>query len=143
MVLKAIHISFRKLLVFTVLVILFSCEKPITGILNCSECMAEEPVTVSLEIKVGYQNTPAEIYVYEGNLEDNILLESFFSTSDKVTRTVPVNKKYTVTAVYLLESDYIAVNSVYPRVVFDDESCDEPCYYVYNNKVDLRLKYTK
>ncbi len=143
MVLKDFHIRFRQITLFIIMTILFSCEKPVTGIIKCSECKTDEPVTATLEIKIGYQNNPAVVSIYEGNLEDSILYESFFTFLDKVTRSVPVNKKYTLTAVYSLESQYIVVNSVYPRVLYDEVSCDVPCYVVYDKTVDLRLKYTK
>lgn len=124
--------------------VFFSCEKPGTGIINCSECKQEEPVTASIEIITVYMQNPAMINIYEGNLEDNILMDTFEAFSDRITRVVPVNRKYTVTADYnITGKSYIVVNSVYPRVLYDDESCDEPCYYVYDDMIDMRLKYTK
>jgi hypothetical protein len=57
---------------------------------------------------------------------------------------VPINKKYTATATYY-KSDikYVAVDSATPRVKYDKNQCDDPCYFVYDRVVDLRLKYTK
>ena len=142
MVLKCFKIRFRQALLFIILVVLFSCEKPVTGIIKCSECRLNEPVEATLNMRISSKYNAATINIYEGNLEDSILYESFVTAFENVTRIVPVNKKYTFTAVYSIGAQYIVVNSVYPRVLYDEESCEEPCYYVYDKVVDLRLKYT-
>ena len=131
----------RRTLVFITLVLFFSCEKPVAGIIDCSECTSDEPVTAILHIRLDAQLTTVNIY--EGNLEDSILYESITGPYGDITRIVPINKKYTLTAIYYLSAKYIVVNSVTPHVLYDEESCDEPCYYVYDRVVDLRLKYTR
>ncbi len=125
------------------IVVFFSCEKPLTGFINCSQCTSDEPVIAVLEIRLS-SYTISTVNIYEGYIEDNILYESFTSSADKVTREVPLNKKYTLTAVYYMDGkEYIVVNSVSPRVIYDEESCDEPCYYIYDKFVNLRLRYTE
>jgi len=55
---------------------------------------------------------------------------------------VSLNKKYTVTATYQIDGDtYIAVDSAFPRVKYTKEQCEDPCYFVYDRIVDLRIKY--
>ena len=87
----------------------FSCEKPLTGFINCSQCISDEPVTAKLEIRLSSFTIPT-VNIYEGYLEDNILYESFTASTDKVIREVPLNKKYTMTAVYRLDNKVIIVN---------------------------------
>lgn len=36
---------------------------------------------------------------------------------------------------------YITTGAARPKVRYDETSCDEPCYYVYDNVIDLRLRY--
>jgi len=125
------------------ILVFFSCEKPLTGFINCSQCKSDEPVTANIEIRLS-SYTQSIVNIYEGYLEDSILYETFTTSADKVTREVPLNKKYTLTAVYYMEGkEYIVVNSVSPGVLYDEESCDEPCYYIYDKFVDLRLRYTE
>jgi hypothetical protein len=129
------------IIAFSVLVLLFSCEKH--PIVNCSECEQEEPLKAKLEIRLenGYNTT---VNIYEGNLEDSIIYISKFAGSNRVYEYVPLNRKYTITATYYDRGNYyIVINSVIPRVVYDEYSCEEPCYYVYDRKVNLRLKYKK
>ena len=134
-----------RLFLFLILVICFSCEEQ--GIfIKCPDCTAEEPLKTDLEIKLDltFYSSATLIEVYEGNLEDNILYSSYNTLRTKTTIPVTINKKYTVTATYYIPGDYyITVDSATPRVRYDKEQCDDPCYFVYDRIIDLRLKHTK
>lgn len=134
-----------RLFLFLILVICFSCEEQ--GLfVKCPDCTAEEPLKTNLEIKIdiNFYSNATLIKVYEGNLEDNILYSSYQSSGTGTTIPVTINKKYTVTATYYISGNYyIAVDSATPRVKYDKEQCNDPCYFVYDRVVDLRLKYTK
>lgn len=141
MVLKGYIKSAVAAIIFSVLVLFFSCDKP--AVINCSECEADEPLTARLEIALqnGYNAT---INIYEGNLEDSIVYMSVFSEDDHYYQKVPLNRKYTITATYYDRGNrYVVVNSVIPRVLFDEYSCEEPCYFVYDRKVNMKIKYKK
>ena len=135
----------KEIFLFLTLVICFSCEEQ--GLfVKCPDCTAEEPLKTNLEIKFdrGFNGGATSIKVYEGNLEDSVLYRSFNASGTKTTIQVTINKKYTVTATYYITGGYyISVDSATPRVRYDKEQCDEPCYFVYDRVVDLRLKYTK
>jgi hypothetical protein len=133
-----------RLILFVVLVGVFSCEKGF--ITKCQDCTSEEPVTVELEISVDNPVTSTRnvtINIYEGNLEDNILIRSYQMQNREVTYfEAQINKKYTVTANYTYGNrTYIAVDSTIPRIRYEPDECEEPCYYIYNKNLDLRLKY--
>jgi hypothetical protein len=133
-------------IILFVLIILLSCDKqPL--ITPCKNCTESEPVTALLEAKINeYSKTTsiAVINLYEGNIEDSILLGRYSFPSEKWSRTVSVNKKYTVTATYLFYgSEYTAIDSATPRVKYETEQCEKPCYYVYDTNLDLRIKYLK
>jgi hypothetical protein len=142
MVLKGYIKIISVTIVFSMLALVFSCEK--TGqIIICSECLSSEPVDANLEISLE-RNQQVTVNIYEGNLEDSIIYESINTESSTLYRTLPLNRKYTFTATYYDRGDYyIVVNSVTPRVKYDEAFCEEPCYYVFDKHVDLRLKYTK
>lgn len=134
---------FRLVFLF-VLVFSFSCEE-YGLIFHCPDCTTDEPVRAKLEAKLeAFNFSQTLVQIWEGNLEDSILLGSFQSTSETFYHDVTINKKYTVTATYHISGNtYVAVDSVTPRVKYDKELCDDPCYYIYDRIVDLRLKYTK
>jgi len=126
--------------VFILISVFFSCEEII--IIDCTECVTKEPLEALLEIKLEENQQGARITIYQGNLEDNIILRQFNSNSTVVYQEVPLNKSYTLTAEYTRgEIMNVAVNSVQPRVKYVEEKCTEPCYYTYDIKVNLMLKY--
>jgi hypothetical protein len=140
----------RTILVITVFIlisVLFSCEEII--IIDCTECVTNEPSDALLEIQLEENPQGALITIYQGNMEDNIILRQFTSFSKVAYQEVPFNKSYTLTAEYTLdkivytqdEKVYVAVNTVQPRVKYVEEKCTDPCYYTYDQKVNLRLKY--
>jgi hypothetical protein len=133
------------LFLFLILVFCFSCEEQ-GLIVKCPDCTAEEPLETNLEIKL--ESSPygrlTLVQIYEGNLEDSVLYSSYHTTRPSTALSVTINKKYTVTASYYISNNqYIAVDSATPKVKYDKDQCDEPCYYVYDKVVNLRLKYTK
>jgi hypothetical protein len=132
-------------ILFPLLVLLFSCDKP--GLfVSCSDCKEEDPVEVLIEAKIDpYEltNHSCEISIFEGNLEDNILISKYTSDTSPVIIKVHINKKYTIMAEYYRYGTfYTAFDSATPRVRYEKDLCEKPCYLVYDNKVDLRIKYT-
>jgi hypothetical protein len=134
-----------KIFLVTMLMFFFSCEDQ--GLfIKCPDCKSEEPKKTDLNIKLdnAYYGFTTVVNVYEGNLEDSVLYNSFEVYGDQTIVNVFMNKKYTVTATYYIPPDYyIAIDAVTPRVRFDKTKCDDPCYFVYDKNIDLRLKYTK
>jgi hypothetical protein len=134
-----------KLLLSIIIIFFFSCEDQ-GLIVKCPDCRTDEPKQTDLEIKLDSETfgTPVLIKVYEGNLEDSVLYSSINVSASSTTISVTMNKKYTVTATYHLNDNYYtAVDSATPRVRFEKDLCDNPCYFVYDRTIDLRLKYTK
>lgn len=125
------------------MVLIFSCEKQGIFFL-CDDCKTEEPINTTLEIKLhmDFYGNPVLLKIYEGNLEDSVLYRTYTTVVDKTTVTVALNKKYTVTATYYRLGDiYIAVDSATPSVKYDEDQCDNPCYFVYDRLIDLRIKH--
>jgi hypothetical protein len=132
-----------RIISFIILVISFSCDDQ-SFIVQCSDCTADEPVTVELyaDLEPDYAYE-AFIQIWEGNIEDSILVGSYMSYSKVFTQSVTLNKKYTITAEYNISGDtYIAVDSATPRVKYEKSQCEDPCFYIYDRKCNLKLKYT-
>src|SRR5450759_866931 len=122
----------------------FACEDQ-GLVVKCPDCLAEEPTDANLEIKLDVNRLGGAILIniYEGNIEDSILYSSIQTISSTATLSVTLNKKYTATATYYVNDNYyVAIDSATPRVRFDKTQCDDPCYFVYDKNIDLRLKYT-
>jgi hypothetical protein len=121
----------------------FSCEEQ-GLIVKCPDCVSDEPVKTSLEVKLdlNYMGMSVLVNVYEGNLEDSILYYTIGVNSEKTTIPVTLNKKYTITATYFHPDNYyVTIDAATPRVRYEKNQCDDPCYFVYDKEIDLRLKY--
>ncbi len=124
------------------IIICFSCEGDILTV-DCNNCVEKEPDNALVKIKLRTTSAPVILRIYEGNLEDGILNSTYETNGPDYSVTTGLNKMYTFTATYNIDSKtYIAVSSTIPRVKYDKTQCDNPCYFIYDNVVDLRLKYT-
>jgi hypothetical protein len=90
---------FTEAVIFLLLIMVFSCEKG--EFVKCSDCVEEEPVEADIvaDLDPTYFYS-AIVQIWEGNLEDSLLVGSFTSYSKTFSHTVTLNKKYTVTAKY-------------------------------------------
>ena len=130
-------------IISVVVLILLSCNEKIIFV-TCSECVADEPTTASIELKLEPEASNwVTVRVYRGNIEDSVLVDTFTSSAAEETYTGDVNTRYTFSAEYFSQTGRrtIAFDTAYPRVKFEDKQCDNPCYFVYDNKVNLRIKY--
>jgi hypothetical protein len=124
-----------------IMIFVFSCEKQ--GIfVNCSDCVEDEPVTAELQADLDPDYFyGAVVEIWEGYLEDSISVGKVTVYRKSFTQTVVLNKKYTITATYWVDNtQYIAVDSATPRVRYDKSQCENPCYFVYDRKCNLKLK---
>ena len=138
---------FRKLLIiisFPLFTILFSCEENGSWV-DCKECFPEEPLEALIEVKLTslqLTHTESTLRIYEGTLETGNLLNTYQTYQETFTCYLPVNKEYTITYSFFYPGNYYTiVDAVYPRVKYDRSSCEEECFFVYDTKVNLRLKY--
>jgi hypothetical protein len=128
------------------LVLCFSCEKSFPGMINCSECSDNEPIRINLKLKFSahYYHIDIKLDIFEGNVEDSVIYQSFSTVKTSTTISVPKNKHYSLVAKYYLpEGTFLVINSVFPTVKYDETECEKVCYYVVGNVVDLRLRYPK
>ena len=141
MIKQFIFLIFNLIIIFTM-----SCEGS-ELLVKCSDCTVNEPyeATLKCQIDAHFQNGTL-LQVWEGKLEDSILVYTnrVFSPSSVFETKVPLNRHYTVTATYTIDNKtYIAVGSASPKVKRTNSKCDDACYYVYGNEVNLQLKYSK
>jgi hypothetical protein len=133
-----------KVIFLIFMILLFSCED--NGIIiDCEECTASEPqdAIIRAEIDVNYTQGTI-VMLWEGKIEDKLLLDSVKIFTATYEKKVSINKTYTITARYTINNkQYTAVDSATPRVRYTTDYCEEPCYYLYDLTCDLRLKYTK
>ena len=113
-------------------------------IVDCDKCELIEPITCTLRIELGEvlgSNTLYDVTIYRGKIEDGVVIYNVTSHTS-VNYTVGLNSEYTVTASVVINGkEYTAVDSTRPRVDVITNSCEETCYWVVNNTVNLKIKY--
>jgi hypothetical protein len=140
MVLKIMR-NILRVILYMILTICFSCEEQ-GFIVNCSDCVSEEPKKADIKVKVTDLDVPVYVVVYEGELEDSVIYDSALANLSEISFSVSLNKQYTLSAFYSVAGNfYTAVDAVSPRVRYTKEDCDDPCYFIYDKTADLRLKY--
>lgn len=111
---------------------------------DCSECTFTEPTNCLLRIELGetiFSGTPYEVTIYRGTIEDGIVIYNA-SSYTSFTYTVSINSEYTVmSSVEKNGKEYIAVGATIPRTRIIEDVCEETCYIVVDNTVDLEIKY--
>ena len=122
-----------------------SCEEMAAP--QCDECFEEAPTETTIDITLYNKYieqcdvTPV-INLYDGDYENQILISTFTATSDCHSPSLPVEKRYTFSASYIINGVvYIAYDSVTPKLKYSKSECEHACYYVYNTEVNLALKY--
>jgi hypothetical protein len=131
----------KRIFIFTLLVVCFSCED-LGWITDCNDCTQTEPDDVNLIIKLTSKDSPVKISVYEGEIEDSVLYSYAEIWGESYTPGVKLYKKYTVAAIYQINGNtYVAIDSANPKVKYTEDQCEKPCYFIYDRTIDLRLKY--
>ena len=126
------------------MILLTSCEKGF--ITNCGECRRNIPDDIALKIYIiGRDYVPSDplFTLYEGAVEDSvILMRQYIEGSSITSYQALLYKDYTATLEFFVDGQkYVTVDAACPQMRYDESSCDEACYYVYDNILDLRLRY--
>lgn len=137
--------EFKRYMFLLIIVLLFSCEDSKYNT-DCNDCLEDEPEQTTLVAELDDPGVSGVLIIlYEGRIEDNVVYDStgvYYSGSYE--KRVALNRMYTITATYVKNNKvYTVVNSTTPRVKYTETMCEEPCYFVYDRKMDLKLKYTK
>ncbi len=131
--------------VVVLLTLLFSCEDSIVS--DCRDCYPES--TPPAQLKILYRNPDyvplnPKVTLYEGAVEDSIIIRKY--NIEMPVSYIEVDailyKDYSATLEFFIDGRrYITTAAACPKAGFDESSCEEPCYFVYDNVLDLRLRY--
>jgi hypothetical protein len=127
------------------MLMLFSCEEgPIT---DCDKCNPDGISKPQLTIYIrnpDYEPANPLVTIYEGAIEDSIVLDriNVNESYSYITYDAVLYKDYTATVEFFLNSvKYVSVGAACPKVRYDESTCGEPCYFLYDDVIDLRLRY--
>jgi hypothetical protein len=131
----------NKILFFTFLMLISSCEEYIS---DCDDCVEILPAQALLSIRVNNSSSSQSSYyvtVYRGKIEDNIIVDER-ETRWTYSIYVDINQEYSAVSTVILDNiEYTAVSSTTVKVIVTDDYCNKICYIITDNEIDLRLKY--
>ncbi|MFZ2286862.1 MAG: hypothetical protein WAV93_07750 [Bacteroidales bacterium] len=131
--------------VVILLTLLFSCEDSFVS--DCSECYPAGVSKAKLKILIrnpDYVPVNPTVTLYEGAVEDGIVIRQFSleEAYSYVEEDAILYKDYSATLEFTLDGrKYITTAGARPQTGYDKSTCEEPCYFIYGNVLDLRLRY--
>lgn len=139
-------ISIRAILAFLLIVngiALKSCAIESITEFKCSECYTEEPshTWVDLNVTINAENPEVPITIYVGPPENEVIYSYDLANETPYKVKVENETAYTVKAEYRVDGrSRIVFNKIKTKIFYDYESCSEPCYWVSDKTVNLRIK---
>jgi hypothetical protein len=121
-----------------------SCnEKIFTGDVDCNDCYYDKPDEAELiiDLTINYKYSNPLVTVYKGDVENNDVVSVERTESTPYYLSVPVDNKYSVSVEYHSgNKTVIAVDGTNLKVLRVSDACDDVCYIIENDRIDLTLK---
>jgi hypothetical protein len=132
-------------ILFSALFFLVPCacgEKIFTGDVDCDECYTEKPSGADLEINltINYKYPQVPVTVYRGDVENNEIIAADTADNTPFYVFVDTDDKYSVKAEYRSDSTTLyIVDGTHLKVLRVSDACDESCYVIENEKLDVKI----
>ncbi len=113
------------------------CENP-----DYNDCNTKEPFRDSLHIQVtiNEENEKVKITVYEGDIENGVVVNQIESTETDIFIDVLLNSEYSAAARYISGNDTIIAIDGTEIEKTSETYCDSTCWSIKGEDIDLRLK---
>lgn len=124
-------------------IVLQSCVLQDLAEFDCSECYPEKPTHswVELRLTINEENPEVPITIYLGPPENGVIYAQELAYESTYKVMVENEIPYTVKAEYKVNGKtHIVFSQIKTKLFYDYESCSEPCYWVSNKRVRLRIK---
>lgn len=121
-----------------------SCKDMESWIVDCAECYTEPFVVapVYIWLSSNSENQEIPITVYYGPYEDNRVAVKDTAHRDRIEIVLETNSHYSIKAEYHKNGrPYNVIRGTHLKLRHDTDQCDEPCYYLTGDEVDMRLKF--
>lgn len=130
-------------LAFCLALITNGCDQELLKATDCSDCYIEKPADAYVDIRVtiNKENPYVPIELFLGDFEKGNLIYSDTATTSTYTIILEMNNSYSVVAKYSSKSRVVyVVSGEKLRTKKDYDSCEEVCYTIKGDVIDVRLK---
>ena len=134
---------FRKLTIGLVIIISGYSSCNFIPNVKCSDCNSNKPDSADIKMvfTINSENPIVPLVVYKGKVEDSIVEWIDTTKSETLYLYVQLDQYYSVVAKYKSGSRTIyAVDGCKITARNEADACNEECYIVVNNELDVRLK---
>jgi hypothetical protein len=131
-------------LIITVLLFTVCEEKIITWDVDCNECYTIKPDSVDLIINWTKNEDYPEIPVvlFKGKVDKGEWIDTFFCFEDPAYIWVKANEEYAAKAIYeKSDRTVIVVDGTETKLKRVSEACDESCWVITDEILELKLKF--
>ncbi|MDD4385219.1 MAG: hypothetical protein PHD06_08585 [Bacteroidales bacterium] len=140
---KPIFTKIIMLITVATILLSVSCDSFDLSPVNCDKCYTNKPEFDKFEIKltINDENPNVTIKFYEDVFYDANLVSIKTVNVESMQWVAKTDKEYVFEAKYIKDGrSYHVVNRGKLKTKLDNESCNESCYYVVGQSVDLRIK---
>lgn len=135
---------FKALAILIFVFVPLSCEDLSSLIVNCDECYELKPDKIDVRIKFTINNENQQVYfeLYSGNTENGNVIYSGFSSIKEMVFLLDVESYYSIKAYYSSKGrEIVVIDATSVKLKYDKTSCSSPCYIIYGDELDARLRY--
>lgn len=104
-------------------------------------CITERPDSAWVNIDFSYSrfNTPIPFVIYNGDVEDELIVMRDTAYLDLVSYYLPVDERYSIKAVYSVNGQTITAYDGGKLKLYKGWNCDERCYDAPDLNLDCKL----
>jgi hypothetical protein len=133
----------RKLVIGLIIIVAGYSSCDIFPRVKCSDCYPIEPDSADFKIffTINNENLRVPMVLYKGKVEDNMIDWIDTSSTETLYLRVKTGVYYSVVAKYKEGDKTIyAVDGDKLKILNEADYCNETCYIISNNELDVRLK---
>jgi hypothetical protein len=110
---------------------------------NFDDCTLDEPIEALFTLKLSKPENQDSVLVftYRGKIDDGERIDSFYSYATEETYYLKVNRYYSAMAEYYIGGDTIRVVNGQELRTVKTTRCEETCWKIKGDELDLRLKF--
>jgi hypothetical protein len=136
------------IIIFLILLSIFlpsSCEDSVI-LVDCDKCysldLSSNKYSLEIKVTIDDENTAVPITLYRGDSDNGeIISEDTINSTPYYTDNLEFDNRYSAIAKYSHNGRVIfAVDGKMLKKKYEKSSCDNPCYIIQGDVLDLRLK---